>query len=517
MEKRSLPVALWSSLALIGISSACYKSAPGISAGVPPNIIYILADDLGYGDLGCFGQLKIETPHIDALAAGGVVFTQHYTGAPVCAPARSVLLTGLHSGKTQVRGNDEWSERGNVWNYRTMIADSTLEGQKPLQRGTYTLGSLMKDAGYRTGLVGKWGLGAPHTESIPNNLGFDYFYGYNCQRQAHTLYPVHLWENKLKIPLRNDTISPHTRLAAGSDPYDMAAYAPFMLTDYAPDLMFDALTRFVGDHAHQPFFLLWATPVPHVPLQAPQRWIDYYVNKFGEEEPYLGDKNYFPHRYPRAAYAAMVSHFDEQVGMLISQLKDMGVFDQTLIILTSDNGPTYNGGTDSPWFNSGGPFRSGYGYGKGFLHEGGIRVPMVASWPDVIAPASVSDHPSVFYDVMPTLADVAGIDVPVDTDGISFLPSLKGVPQTKHAYLYWEFPDNGGQIAVRIDNYKALLKDIHGGNHVWQLFDLDADLIEANDIADRHPDVISRVLNIVQEAHTPSDNPLWKFQFLDPG
>ena len=258
-----------------------------------PNIIYILADDLGYGDIGVYGQQKIETPNIDKLANEGIRFTQHYTGAPVCAPARCILLTGRHSGHAQVRGNDEWADRGNVWNYKAMIADSTLEGQRPLANGTQTIAHLLQNAGYKTGLVGKWGLGAPHTQSTPLAMGFDFFYGYNCQRQAHTYYPVHLYKNERRVFLNNDTVAPHTKLPQNADLYNPKSYSPFNLNVYAPDLMFSEITGFVNENREQPFFLFWATPIPHTALQAPQRWIDYYVKKFGDEKPYDGSSGYF--------------------------------------------------------------------------------------------------------------------------------------------------------------------------------------------------------------------------------
>ena len=497
----------------IGLSS-CTGTVPDQHHNHRPNIIYILADDLGYGELGCYGQTRIETPHIDRLAASGMIFTDHYSGSPVCAPARAILLTGLHSGKAQIRGNDEWAERGDVWNYRAMIADSTLEGQRPLKAGTVTIGTLLQSAGYKTGVVGKWGLGAPHTVGVPNKQGFDYFFGYNCQRQAHTYYPVHLWENDRRVYLDNDTVAPHTVLNEGDDPYDMNSYAPFELNDYAPDLMIDAITEFVEENNDTPFFLYWATPIPHVPLQAPREWVDYYVDKFGDEVPYLGGNGYFPHRYPRAAYAAMVSYLDHNVGILVQQLKDLGIYDNTLIIFTSDNGPSFNGGTDSQWFESGGPFRSERGYGKAFLHEGGIRVPMIASWPGVISPGSVTDHISVFYDIMPTFTEIAGIDVPEFTSGTSFLPTLKGEKQSQPEFLYWEFPASGGQMAVRVENYKALRKDMHDGNLEWELYDLNSDPRELFNIAHMYPEVIERVEDIVARERTAPAVERFRFEVL---
>ncbi|MDN3686247.1 arylsulfatase [Cyclobacterium jeungdonense] len=503
----SLTTTLFVSLA-IACSSETSRPAS------PPNIIYILADDLGYGDLGCYGQEKIETPHIDALAASGMLFTQHYSGSPVCAPARAVLLTGQHSGRAQVRGNDEWAERGEVWDYRAMLADSTLEGQRPIAEGTTTIGTLLQSAGYTTAIVGKWGLGAPHTVGVPNQQGFDYFYGYNCQRQAHTLYPVHLWENDRRVYLDNDTVPPNTKLPEGADPSDPESYDNYFLTDYAPELMFSRIQDFVGQKRKKPFFLYWATPIPHVPLQAPKRWIDHYVEKFGEEEPYLGEHSYFPTQHPRATYAAMVSYLDEQVGALIQQLKEQGVYENTLIIFTSDNGPTFNGGTDSPWFNSAGKFREERGYGKGFLYEGGIRVPMIASWPAEIEAGTETDHVSVFYDVMPTLAEIAEVEAPFDSDGISFLPTLKGEKQQEHAFLYWEFPSYGGQMAVRMGNWKAMRLSIHEGNSEWALFDLSTDPLEMNDVADENPGILQEMEAIVAAEHVPSSNSRWRYSAL---
>ncbi len=482
-----------------------------------PNIIYILADDLGYGELGVYGQQKIETPNIDALANAGMIFTRHYTGAPVSAPARNVMLTGLHTGNSQIRGNHEWGERGNVRSYLAMLADSTLEGQHPMAQGTITLAHLLQDAGYNTALIGKWGLGAPHTNSVPNKMGFDYFMGYNCQRQAHTYYPVYLYENFNRVYLNNDTVAPHTRLPEEADPYDPASYAPYNLTDYACDVMFDAMSRHlkeVSPHkTGKPFFLYWATPIPHVPLQAPQRWVDYYAEKFGDEEPYLGQHGYFPHRYPRAAYAAMVSYLDERVGQLIQQLKDMGVYENTLIVFTSDNGPSFSGGADSPWFDSNKPFKNEYGWSKGFLYEGGIRVPMIATWPGVIEAGSVTDHVSAFWDVLPTFCEIANAQVTVETDGISFLPALQGKPQPEHEFLYWELHEYQGQQAVRMGNWKAIRKNIFGGNMEIELYDLENDIQEQNNLAAKYPELVSQMERIMRESHKPAEIEKFNFSF----
>ena len=344
-----------------------------------PNIIFILADDLGYGELGCYGQTKIETPNIDKLASAGMRFINHYSGAPVCAPARCILLTGKNSGHSYIRGNDEWAARGKVWDYKAMIADSSLEGQIPLPDNKITITQLLKSKGYSTGMVGKWGLGAPHTTSIPTKKGFDFFFGYNCQRQAHTHYPVHLWKNEKRIYLNNDTVVPGTKLDKNAGSLNPDSYKKFTLNEYASDLMFSEINQFISRNKTNPFFLYWATPIPHAAIQAPHRWVDYYVKKLGDEKPYLGEKGYFFYRYPHAGYAAMISYLDEQVGLLIKQLTDLGIYDNTLIIFTSDNGPTFNGGTDSPWFDSARPFRCESGRGKGYVYEGGIRVLMITT------------------------------------------------------------------------------------------------------------------------------------------
>lgn len=467
-----------------------------------PNIIYILADDLGYGELGCYGQGKIETPNIDKLAETGMLFTQHYSGSPVCAPSRCNLLTGLHPGHAVVRANHEWNERGNVWDYVEMIKDSTLEGQYPIPETTITVASLLQQAGYVTGMAGKWGLGAPHTNSIPNKMGFDYFIGYNCQRQAHTYYPVHLYENENRLYLGNDTVKPHLGLEEGADPYNPASYDRFNLNTYAPDVMQSKVLTFIEKNRDNPFFMYYATPIPHLPLQAPQKWVDYYVEKFGDEEPLI-KAGYYPHRYPRAAYAGMISYLDEQLGELVSKLKDLGIYDNTLIIFTSDNGPTYSD-ADTKWFDSAKPFQTESGRTKGYVYEGGIRVPMIASWPQKIKSGTKSDHISAFWDVMPTLCDIAEIDSPTNTDGISFLPTLIENEQASHEYLYWEFAGYNGQQAVRMGPWKAIRKNIAIGNLEIELYNLDNDIKEEHNVATDFPDIIKQMEEIMKKEHTPA-------------
>ncbi|MFC2127851.1 arylsulfatase [Bacteroidota bacterium] len=495
---------------------SCNLSKKDSNSKVKPNIIYILADDLGYGELGVYGQTKIETPNIDALAKNGMVFTQHYTGTPVCAPARFNFLTGKHSGNSYVRGNDEWADRGNVWDYRAAILDSTLEGQRPIPLNTVTIANKLKESGYTTGMVGKWGLGAPHTKSIPNNFGFDYFFGFNCQRQAHTYYPVHLYENNMRYPLANDTIAPGTKLDKNADPYDEASYAKYNLKEYASEVMFEKITRFVDTNKDRPFFMYWADPIPHVALQAPKKWVDYYVTKFGEEEPYLGKNGYFPTKYPRATYAAMVSYLDENVGKLVAQLKKEGIYENTIIMFTSDNGPTYNGGSDSPWFDSAQPFNSEYGSAKGFLNEGGIRVPMIASWPGKIEPGSKTDLLSAHYDVLATFCDITNQQIPEDTDGISFLNTLLNSDTQKiHEYLYWEYPEYYGQVAVRIGKWKILWKNLKKGNKEVELYNLEEDKTETNNIASQHPEIVEKLFEIIKKEHSTPEVERFRIKALE--
>ncbi len=482
----------------------------------PPNIIYILADDLGYNELGSYGQELIETPHLDELAAQGIRFTQHYSGSPVCAPSRCVLLTGKHSGHAYIRGNDEWGERGDTWNFEKAVADPNLEGQRPIPAGTITIGSVLQSVGYKTAIVGKWGLGGPLTEGIPNKQGFDFFYGYNCQRQAHTYYPVHLWRNEEKHMLANELVAPSTPLDEGADPNDPASYAKYRLTDYTPELMLNEAVAFMKENQETPFFLYFASPIPHVPLQAPQRWVDYYVEKFGEEEPYIGNKSYFPNQTPRATYAAMVSYLDESVGKLIETLKETGQYENTLIVFSSDNGPTFNGGSDSAFFDSAAPFNSAYGWAKGFVNEGGIRVPMIASWPGKISPGQTSEHISAFWDVLPTLCEVSGATIPNDTDGISFLPTLLGQEgQQAHEFLYWEFPSYTGQQAIRMGNWKGIRKNIFKDNLDIQLFNLAQDPREEINVAAANPEIVEKMALIMVQEHTPAE--LEKFKISQLG
>lgn len=488
-----------------------------------PNIIYILADDLGYAEVGAYGQEKIETPNIDALAKEGMLFTQHYSSAPVCAPARNMFLTGKHAGHAYIRSNSEWGERGDVWNYIAMAKDSVLEGQGPMPDSTITMAHRLQEVGYTTAIVGKWGLGAPHTSSVPNDMGFDFFYGYNCQRQAHTYYPLHLYKNRNRVHLENDTIAPNTPLAEGMDPNDEASYADFNLKEYSPDLMFDEITGFVSDNIQKPFFLYWATPIPHVALQAPKRWVDYYINKFGDETPYLAGKKpgsgYFPHKNPHAAYAAMVSYLDENIGKLVQQLKDNGIYENTLIVFTSDNGPSYAGGADPVFFESAKPFAGEYGRGKGYLYEGGIRVPMIASWPGKIKAGSTSDHISAHYDMLATFGDVAGYENAENADGISLLPTLLAKEnQEVHDFMYWEFPSYGGQVAIRMGDWKVVRQNLKNEKEpTLELYNLKDDPTETNNIAGAHPEILQKAAEIFEAERDIPELENFKIPILQDG
>lgn len=367
---------------------------------------------------------------------------------------------------------------------------------------TITLADRLKEVGYATGMVGKWGLGAPQTKSVPNDMGFDFFYGFNCQRQAHTYYPLHLYKNRNRVHLANDTIAPNTPFPEGADPNDINNYADFNLTDYAPDLMFEEMTEFVDANKERPFFMYWATPIPHVALQAPQRWVDHYIDKFGDEEPYLGGKKkgsgYFPHKNPHAAYAAMVSYLDENIGKLVQQLKDEGIYENTLIVFTSDNGPSYAGGADPEFFQSAKPFDGEYGRGKGYLYEGGIRVPMIASWPEKIKPGTQSDQVSAHYDMLATFAEVADYEIPNDTDGISLVPTfLAKEGQQDHEFLYWEFPSYGGQVAMRMGDWKVVRQNLLNDKApTIELYNLKEDPTEKQNVADAHPEILKKAAEI---------------------
>lgn len=516
-------LAVLPSLAATPVHAA--DSAKNSRSDKRPNIIFIMMDDAGLGDFGCYGQTKTETPHIDALAADGIRFTNMYSAAPLSAPSRCCLLTGMHSGHAQIRNNKEVAQNDpRIWNYEEVCLDPGLEGQHPMRAGTTTLGTVMQQAGYRTAMVGKWGVGGPTTESLPATMGFDFYYGCLCQRLAHNYYPDYLWRNDRKEPLNTRTVKPGTPLDPGADPRDVHSYDKYAADGvYAPDKMFENVIRFVDENADEPFFLMWTTPLPHSPLQAPQEFVDYYVEKFGDEEPLAGDNfhvdkwphNYYPCRYPHATYAAMIGYFDDQVGRLVAELKRLGIYDDTIIIFTSDNGPANNASSPTVWFDSAQPFRCGKGWGKSSLHEGGIRMPFIASWPAKMKRGTVSDHVGCFTDIMPTLCDAAGAAAP-ETDGISLYPLLSGKTkkQQQHEYLYWEYPAAGGQLAVRWGKWKGLVRSVHKGNRQMELYDLSVPSKEvedvSNNVAHLHPEIVERMWRYIEQSHVASEEPMFQ-------
>jgi len=338
----------------------------------------------------------------------------------------------------------------------------------------------------------------------PYNQVFDYFYGFICQRQDHTYYSGHLWENDKRVPLDNKIIDPKVTFPKNLDPLDEKNYEQYQQKDYAPDFLIKAALKFIDKNKPKPFFLYYSTPLPHVSLQAPKKLVDYYHKKFGDEKPFLGG-SYFPCRYPHATYAAMITLLDQQVGQLIKKLKDDGLYDNTIIIFCADNGVAFNAGVDPKFFNSNGPFKGEFGWGKGSVHEGGIREPFIVSWPGKVKPGAVSSMVSSTIDMMPTFCDLLNIKAPKNIDGISILPTILGKgKQTGHAYLYFEYPEYGGQQAIRLGNWKGIRLNMDKGNSKWSLFDLSKDITEQNDVAAQQPDIVQQMAAISKkEHHTP--------------
>ena len=457
--------------------------APGDNNPQKPNIIYILADDLGYGDLGCYGQQYIQTPNIDKLASEGLLFTQHYSGSTVCAPSRSVLMTGKHTGHTFIRGNREYKE----------------EGQEPLNGEEITIAEVLKEQGYTTGAFGKWGLGMAETQGSPLKQGFDYFFGFLCQKFAHRYYPTYLWENNQKYPL------------PGNDWTEMVTYAP--------DVIQEKTLQFIRDNKDQPFFAYVPHIIPHAETVAPQdSFYNLYKGKF-EETPWYGNeggwmsndygapdfevKDYASQEEPRAVFAAMVSRLDHHVGEIMALLKELEIDNNTLVIFTSDNGPHKEGGADPDFFDSNGGLR---GY-KRDLYEGGIRVPMIARWPGKIAPDTKTDHQSAFWDVMPTICEITNATVPDSIDGISFLPTLLNQNnQLKHPYLYWEFHEMGGRQAIIKGNWKLVKYNVLSSELITtELYNIEIDPREINNVANESPELVSELENLLSNARTPSE------------
>lgn len=446
----------------------------------PPNIILLLTDDLGYAELGSYGQKIIRTPHLDRLAERGMRFTQHYSGQAVCAPSRCVLLTGKHTGRAAIRDNREVKP----------------EGQWPLPPGEVTLAELLKERGYATAAIGKWGLGMTGTDGDPNRQGFDLFFGFNCQRHAHNHYPRYLRRNQEIVRLEGNDRTLHGE-------------------QYSQDLFTSEALSFIEAKREKPFFLYMPFAIPHLSIQVPEASLAEYRGKIPEEE-YDHRDSYLKHPHPRAGYAAMITHLDRDIGKILAKVEELGLTEDTLVIFTSDNGPTFRrlGGADSAFFRSAGEFRGL----KGSLHEGGIRVPLIASWPGKIPAGTVSDHVSAFWDLLPTLSEAAGVKAPAGLDGISFLPTLLGQSdQIDHAYLYWEFPSYGGQQALRAGRWKVIRKGLlrrgPRANPDPELYDLEADPGEEKDIAAEHPEIVERLMGLMRRVRTPSS--VYPFPALD--
>ncbi|HJZ59360.1 MAG TPA: arylsulfatase [Gemmataceae bacterium] len=450
------------------------------AADRPPNIVLIIADDLGWAELGCYGQKLIRTPSVDRLAEGGMKFTRFYAGNAVCAPSRCALMTGKHMGHTTVRDNKAVGP----------------EGQFPIKAEDLTVTELLKAKGYATGAMGKWGLGMWDTTGSPLKHGFDLFYGYNCQGHAHSHYPTYLYRNDKRFEL------PGNNGVTGDS--------------YTQDLFEKEAIAFIEAHKGEPFFLYLPFIVPHTAVQVPEDSLAEYKGKLGDDPPYDGKTNgkpsYLPHPTPHAAYAAMVTRMDRSVGRIVEKIKAAGLENDTLIIFTSDNGPAHNyGGTDSTFFKSAGNLRGL----KGSLYEGGIRVPFIAYWPGKIRPRSECDTRFYFPDILPTLCAIAKAEPPKGIDGISFTNALfeQALP-ARHEFLYWEFPSYGGQQAVIEGNWKAVRQNLAKGVVKTELYDLAKDPNETTDLAAKEPDVLARLETRLKEQHTP--NPDFPLPAIDP-
>jgi len=432
-----------------------------LSQQAKPNIIFILADDLGYGDIGAFGQKRIMTPNLDRMAREGMRLTSFYAGSTVCAPSRSVLMTGLHTGHTYIRGNSKLN----------------------LRPEDITVAEVLRDAGYDTALYGKWGLGHEGSTGVPTKQGFNRFFGYLDQHHAHNYYPSFLMRGEERVPLPN--------VVPGQGPFGQGVATQKVA--YSHDLIAGEALDYL-EQAKSPFFLYLALTLPHANNEA---------GKEGMEVPDLGPYASLDWPEPQKAHAAMITRMDRDIGRLMAVLRQRGLDRSTLVFFSSDNGPHREGGNDPEFNNSSGPLRGI----KRAMYEGGIRVPTIAWWPGKIAPGSTSDHAGYFADFMPTAAEIAGTMAPTARDGISFLPTLLGKPseQKQHAYLYWEFYEGGSAQAVRMGKWKGVARPFGGP---IELYDLETDLGETTDLAAGHPDVVAKIRAAIKEAHVPS--PLWK-------
>lgn len=459
------------------------------SEGERWNVVFILADDLGWGELGCYGQEKLRTPNIDRLAKEGMRFTQHYSGAPVCAPSRCVLMTGKHTGHAEIRGNLPAPKRFPEFN----------EGQYPLSAQALTLASHIRQVGYATGAFGKWGLGPVGSTGDPNTKGFDLFFGYNCQSIAHSYYPAALWRNREKIPLNAKPASGHPKDPTGDEPA-----ARWRAESYAPYRMIDEAETFLKEHADQPFFLYLPFIEPHVAMHPPQDSIDRFPKEW-DPQPYRGGNGYTPHPRPRAAYAAMIHDLDSYVGRILDALDRHGIADRTLVVFSSDNGTTHAGqkekkfhvgGVDAEFFRSTADLR---GF-KGSVYEGGIRVPMIARLPGVIPAGTTNDTPCYFADWFPTLCDLLGLAQPDGLDGVSMMPTLRD-PSARLEHrppMVWVFPEYGGQVAVRWGNHKLVRRGLATKEPgPWELYDLASDRSESKNLASAQTERVQDGIDIL--------------------
>jgi arylsulfatase A-like enzyme len=448
-------------LAGVGLAIGWSASAAGAER---PNIIFILADDLGYGDLGCYGQKMIKTPNLDRMAEEGIRFTDCYAGSTVCAPSRCCLMTGLHTGHAVVRGN----------------------ARVPLRPEDVTVAELLKTAGYETAVIGKWGLGEPDTTGIPNRQGFDFWFGYLNQCHAHNYFPAYLWRNQQKWPLRNEV----NHLIGGRNcaPGGVATKR----VDYSHDLFTAEALGFVERNREKTFFLYLAYTIPHANNEA---------GRNGMEVPDYGPYEDRDWPQPQKGHAAMITRMDRDVGRLLDRLRGLGIDGKTVVFFSSDNGPHKEGGADPKFFGSAGPLQGH----KRSLHDGGIRVPGIARWPGKIKPKSTSDLPWAFWDFLPTACELAGVDAPEGIDGISIMPTLLGQgQQPKHGFLYWESHEGpSSSQAVRMGPWKA----VHTSpSSPIQLYDLRTDPSEQNNLAAEHPDIVAKIADYLKTARTPSQH-----------
>ncbi len=456
------------------------------------NVVYIMADDLGYGELGCYGQKLIPTPNIDRLAAEGTKFTRFYAASTVCAPTRASLMTGLHQGHSPIRGNKEKGGFG----------PNDPEGQMALPQSTTTIAENLKTVGYQTAIFGKWGLGGPQPGETPMDHGFDTFYGYLCQRRAHNHYPSYLWNNHQPDLLKNVADNAHQK--AESVPADLQEWSKkYNGEDFAHAKILEKAQGFIKKNKGNPFFIYYASTIPHAALQAPSEWIEKFPQEW-DPKPYLGTNGYLPTPRPRATYAAMIAYLDWSVGELRKTLEEQRIADRTVICFTSDNGATFNGGVDAEFFNSNGGLRGK----KMSLYEGGIRAPFIAWCPGVVPAGKTVDAPHVAYDTLASLSELCGTKA-LKTDGVSYAPALLGKAPKKRDFIYVEYPEASAMQAVWFGNLKVIRPDLKKNPEKIEVYDLDKDPTENTNIAAQRPDLIERAKRVSTKEHIPNkDFPL---------